>query len=895
MDTAFAALLKEYRLAAGLTQEALAERAGLGVRSIQGLERGENRPAADTLRRLADALPLAEGQRARFMAAGTPSPRRLRGGGGAAAPHHNLPLQPTALIGRERAVRELRAHVRDSHTRLLTLTEPGGIGKTRLALHLAADLLDRFADGAFFVDLAPLADPALVAATVATALGLGERGPATPAPALVSAASVESGAHPEELLVAFLRGKDLLLVLDNFERVTAAAPLLSRLLAAAPRLVLVVTSRVALHLYAEQEFPVTPLDLPPRPPPPDLAALSQYEAVALFIQRARLAQPSFAVTNETAPAVAEICARLDGLPLAIELAAARMKMLSPQALLERLSSRLRVLTGGARDLPARQQTLRAAIDWSYQLLTPPEQSLFARLAVFAGGRTLEAIEAVCNAAGDLDVFAGVESLLDKNLLRREDEAQTGEPRFVLLETLHEYAHEQLAARGELEGVRERHALYFLALAEETELALRGGQRASGAAVTRWLERLEAAHDDLRAALRWTREAGRHEEGLRLAAALFLFWSWRGHREEGRRWVEEMLAATPEPAAPLTGALAAARARVLLAAAEMAGPGTDERRRRRAHIEESLALSRAAGDRRGIAEALYYVGLETAERGDYAGAMAVLAESAALWRAVGDPLGLARTQFEAGQLAWGRGDYARTAALCAESLTVCRGLGYTLGIAHALSGLGFAAYAQGDLARARALWEEDLALCRELHLPLHIATMLGQLGYAAHAQGDLARAAALGEESLALRREGDDKWGIAHALGLLGVVAHRRGEEARAAGLLREALARWGELGGGVLTAHALEHLAEVLAAPATPCGDVRQAAVLLGAAAALRVAVGFQRPPVEQPELERLEEALRAALSPEEFAVARAEGAALSEAEAISLALSTASPAAHAE
>jgi predicted ATPase len=580
-----------------------------------------------------------------------------------------------------------------------------------------------------------------VAATVATALGLGERGRAIPAPALLSAVSTESVASPEDLLVAFLREKDLLLVLDNFEQVSTAAPLLSRLLAAALRLVLVVTSRVALHLYAEQEFPVAPLGLPPRQPPADLAALSQYEAVALFIQRARLAQPSFTITNDTAPAVAAVCARLDGLPLAIELAAARMKMLSPQALLERLSSRLRVLTGGARDLPARQQTLRATIDWSYQLLTPPEQTLFARLAVFAGGRTLEAIESICNPEGDLDVFAGVESLLDKNLLRREDEAETGEPRFVLLETLQEYAREQLAARGELESIRERHTLYFLALAEEAEQVLRGVKRASGAEVARWLDRLEDEHDNLRAALRWTREAGRQEEGLRLAAALFLFWGWRGHKDEAQRWMEEMLAAPPEPAAPLTGALAVARARVLRAAAELAGPGTDERQRRPARLEESLALARAAGDRRGIAEVLHSLGLEPAEGGDYERAMALLEESAALWRAIGDPLGLAVTQLDAGILAWGRGDYARVAALCAESLTVCRGLGHTLGSAYALTGLGFVAYATGDLVRGRALWEEALALWRELRLPGKIADALGDLGYLAHAQGDLARAAA----------------------------------------------------------------------------------------------------------------------------------------------------------
>ena len=726
----FGTLLKHYRVAAALSQEALADQAGLSLDAISALESGRRGgPRLETARRLCDALCLAGEDRALFLAAARSS-GPVRQDHGVPEPHtdqaralDNLPVPGTSFIGREQEMTEVMRLLRA--TRLLTMTGTGGVGKTRLALHVAAAVAGAFADGVVFVPLATLIDPSLVAATIATALGLGERGHATLAPALLSPMSVENMVSPEELLLAFLREKHLLLVLDNFEQVATAAPLLSRLLAAAPRLVVVATSRVALHLYAEQEFPVTPLSLPPRQPPADLAALAQYEAVALFIQRAQLTQPSFTVTNDTAPVVAQICARLDGLPLAIELAAARMKMLSPQTLLDRLGSRLRVLTGGARDLPARQQTLRATIDWSYQLLTSPEQTLFARLAVFAGGRTLEAIEAVCNAAGDLDIFAGVESLLDKNLLRREDEAETGEPRFVLLETLHEYAREQLVARGELESLRERHALYFLALAEQAEQVLRGTARASGAEMAHWLDRLEAEHDNLRAALRWTREEGRAEEGLRLTAALFLFWSWRGHEDEARRWSEEMLAAFPDTPGTHPVTLAVARASVLLGVPEV---GESQVRVRRARLEESLTLSRAAGDRRGMAEALRYLGFETAERGDYAQAMSMLEESAALWREVGDPLGLAMTQNDAGLLAVGHGDPARAAALCEESLAVCRGMGYALGTAGALVSLGHAAYAQGAWGWTGVLWEEALTLWRELRMPGNIAFTLGDLGY-----------------------------------------------------------------------------------------------------------------------------------------------------------------------
>src|SRR5215218_2543278 len=396
---------------------------------------------------------------------------------------NNLPLQVTPLVGRERVVDEVRRRLLRPELRLLTLSGPGGIGKTRLALQAAAELLDEFQDGVFFVPLATVTDPQLVVSAVMGTLGVREVGDLS----LV------------ETLKRYLRDKQMLLVLDNFEQVLAAAPVVTELLEA-PRLKVLTTSRTALRLYGEQEYAVPPLAVPDTGRLPEPEALSHYDAVKLFIERAEAAKADFSITNENAPAVAEICARLDGLPLAIELAAARVKLLPPRAMLGRLGRRLKLLSGGARDLPERQRTLRGAIEWSHTLLEEGEKTLFARLAIFSGGRTLEAIEAVCDAQGDLpmDAFDGVSSLVDKSLLRQE-EGPEGEPRFMMLETIHEYAREKLRESGEAEEIGHAHARHFLGLAEEAEL--------TGPEQAWWLERLEAEHDNLRTTLARTRRPG----------------------------------------------------------------------------------------------------------------------------------------------------------------------------------------------------------------------------------------------------------------------------------------------------------------------------------------------------------------------------------------------------
>src|SRR5512132_1503781 len=430
----------------------------------------------------------------------------------------NLPPQLTSFVGREKEIAEVERLL--DHTRLLTLTGPGGSGKSRLALRVAADLLTRYQDGSCFVDLSPVTDPDLVPAAVAKALGVPEA----------------AGRPILEEVKEHLRQRELLLVVDNFEQVAEAGHVIEELLVAAPRLRTMVTSRVVLSLQGEQEYPVPPLQVPDAGRlPRDPAALGAVEAVRLFAERALAASPRFALTEENTPVVAEITARLDGLPLAIELAATRTKVLTPEQILERLKRRLALLTSGPRSLPERQQTLRAAIAWSYDLLTGAERRLFARLAVFTGGWTFEAAEAVCEPESfGLDVLDGLTSLVDKSLVRRVE--PPGRPaRFSMLETIREFGLEQLEALGDAEELRRRHATWFLDLAVAAEPHLTADDQGE------WLDRCDSEHANIRAALRWAVEAGEAGRGQAAAGALWRFWQQRGHLAEGRRWLEEVLA------------------------------------------------------------------------------------------------------------------------------------------------------------------------------------------------------------------------------------------------------------------------------------------------------------------------------------------------------------------
>ncbi|MFQ5796017.1 MAG: BTAD domain-containing putative transcriptional regulator [Candidatus Bipolaricaulia bacterium] len=646
---------------------------------------------------------------------------------------NNLPIPLTRFIGREKELNAVQKHLLDEDVRLLTLTGVGGTGKTRLGLQVAADLIAHFEDGAYFMNLAPISDPGLVVSTIAQTLGIKETG----------------GQSLFDSLKESLRDRQILLLLDNFEPVVAAAPQVVGLLEAYPRLKLLVTSREPCHVSGEHVFPVPPLTLPKSDlkPPPPIEHLVQYEAVRLFIERALAVKLDFAVTRESAPAIAEICIRLDGLPLAIELAAARITLLSPQAILERLGSRLELLTGGARDLPARQQTLRDTIDWSYDLLDAGEKTLFERLSVFVGGCTLEAAEAVCSGVDDLeqemDILDGLASLVDKNLLRQEERAE-GEPRFLMLETIREYGLERLEASGktEAEAIRCTHADYYLDLAEAAEprIGWWGGPEQGI-----WLNWLEVEHDNLRAALAHFEQIGEVEAGLRLGGALRSFWFLRGSPSEGRRWLEGALKQGGSVSAPV-------RAKALLGAGWLAWRQSDYEQAT-ALLEESLALFQELGDKEGIAGSLNRLGL----------------------------------------VACSEGDLGRAAALCEEALTLYRELGDKLGIADSILYLGHVAQYQDDLGRATALYEESLVLCRGLENKQGIALSLFHLGNVAVGQGDLGRAVALYEESLILRQEIGDKGGIALCLEGLAGVACANGQPEQAARLfgaaeaLREAI------------------------------------------------------------------------------------------------------------
>ena len=520
--------------------------------------------------------------------------------------------------------------------RLVTLTGPGGTGKTRLALAVAAELERELAGGARFVGLAALTDPELVGPTIARALEVAER----------------PGEPLEHVLADALRDRELLVVLDNCERVAAAAPLVAALLEEAPGLLVLATSRTPLRLRGEHELPVPPLPVPRREDAADVVALARNASVSLFAERARAVRRDFRLTAASAPAVAEICRSLDGLPLALELAAARCNVLAPEELLARLERRLDVLTGGPRDLPTRQQTLRAAIDWSHDLLDPPARELFAALAVFSGGCTLAAAEAVCG--GDLDA---VSALVDQSLLRRDDAAGE-EPRFRMLETIREYARERLDGLPGAAGLRRRHAEHFLALAEQAEPHLTGPE-APG-----WLERLEVEHDNLRAALAWTAEAPeRHELELRLATALQYFWRLRGHLSEGRRWLEAALARGGE--APV-----GVRGRALHAAAVFVDRQGDRAQARRLY-EEALALFRSAGDDRLVARTLAELGGISILEEDYERAVALYDETIPLFRESGDLRALTVTLSNLASVAGLQGDYERARELGLEALALAR--------------------------------------------------------------------------------------------------------------------------------------------------------------------------------------------------------------------------------
>ncbi len=695
-------------------------------------------------------------------------------------PPHNLPVQPTPLIGREQEIEEALSLLRRADVQLLTLTGSGGVGKTRLALRLATELLADFESGVFFVSLASISDPNLVLSTIAHTLGIRESGSQTVA----------------GLITSYLRDKRLLLVLDNFEQVLAASVVVKELMGELPYLKVLITSRALLHLYGEYEYVVPSLTLPDPTllqaeiSPDRLEELASYEAIALFIQRARAAKPGFKLSSHNILTVVEICQRLDGLPLAIELAAARIKIMAPSLILARMSHRLELLSRGPHDLPARQQTLRALIDWSYDLLDASEKKLLTRLAVFAGGCDLEAVEAVGWDQQDRATIAAIASpelgldkltdLVDKSMLQPV-QTENGEPRFRMLETLREYFLEKLRASGEEQAIYERHTLYFLKLAELGEVALVGSEQKA------WLDRLETEHDNFRAALAWaiakmnlanaekniapatleinldpkaTEESQSLlpvELGLRLSSLLARFWDMHGHLSEGRRWLDQ----------------------VLMRGNDYGAGGTEVKSQ------------------------------------------------------VPNPQIKAKALNAAGNLARKQADTVQAVALLEEALTLRRELGQPLEISQTLNNLGAVLYHDGDYERALKFYEESLAIKQKLGDKRSLALSLNNLGELHRTLKNDQKALDLFDESLTLLREVGDIFNIALVLLNLGVTTYDQGNYRRASTLLTESLELLGELGDKLHIAEALERLATL----ATELANVALAARLFGSAQALRLSI----------------------------------------------------------
>jgi len=788
-SSTFGDLLRWLRRAKGLTQEELAERAGLSLRGISDLERGlKLHPHRETITLLARALDLGEDDRARLTEAGraplkVASSVAVHGVGGNAvsdlapveSPRHNLPFQLTSFIGRERELTAVRERLQER--RLVTLTGTGGSGKTRLALEAAADLLDNFADGVWLVELAPVARAEHVPQMVATVLGVEEKRDRSYLAALC----------------AYLQRRSPLLVLDNCEHlIEACAALVDALLHACPTLTILTTSREPLHVPGEVIYPIKPLSTPTESLV-SAASVLDYEAPQLFVTRARAASPSFVVTDDNAPAIAQICIRLDGIPLALELAAPRVRGLAAEELAARLEHRFRLLVYGFRVAPPRHQTLRALLDWSYGLLTGPEQRIFRRLALFTGGFSLEAAEVIC-ADDELDADLIVDLLLrlvDKSLVVA-DEDSAGTRRYRLLETMRQYAMERLAAPGEERAVAQRHAAYFLQRAEEADAGIKSPQFAT------WYAWLVREQENLRSALRWLIEDRQAESALRLSVALGWFWYVRGYLSEARASFETVLSL------PETATRTVLRSRVCFLAGVVAWSLGDYPKAA-SLADDALAIGRELGASQQIGQALNVQAGLKSDHGDYAAARALLVESLEVYQDIED-------------------DWSRSLAL------------YWLGVV---------SWEEGDVDQARALHDQALELRRKMGDRWGVGTSLGRLAEISAQLGDHLATRAFADEALAIARQLGNRRGVARNLWYLATAALGQGDHATGADLYWASLTAWQDIGERGFIPRALEGIAGVVAAR----GSATVALCLAGAAAKLREDLGTVSVPVERTQI----------------------------------------------
>jgi predicted ATPase len=694
---------------------------------------------------------------------------------------YSLPLPRTSLLGRERELPAVKQLLLNPTVRLVTLTGTGGSGKTRLGLQAAAELAPQFESRVYFVALASLTDPDMVAPAIAASLGLRQTG-GRPFPELLQDHFRENASAP------------ILLVLDNFEHILPASSLVVNLLESSGALKVLVTSRAALRVYGEHEFPVPPLALPELRHAQSPEALLRNPAVALFAQRAAAVKPDFAVTADNAPAVAEICSRVDGLPLAIELAAARVKMLAPQAMLARLQSRLQLLTAGARDLPERHQTLRSTIDWSYGLLSEAEQKLLRRLGVFLGGCTLEAAEAVCDTRIDLgaEIFDVMASLVDKSLILQSDHG-ADEPRFAMLETIREYCLERLEESGETAAVRRSHAAYCLVLAEEGNPELDETERAA------WLARCDIEHDNFRAAVDWLFHTADLDWAFRLCLALFRFWDMREHWAEGRSRLETVL--------------------------RLSGSEYPSQRGKVCH----------------------YLSAITTTQGDFAAAARFAGQSLSIYRELDDPFGIAISQNARAIVARDTGDYETAQTYFEAAVAKWRAIGDTVAAARCLYNLANLVKMRGNYPHARAVLREAAGVFAEVGDRSGVAWSLSQQGDIANEQGETAVARDLYQEALSAFRETSDRWGIARSLTDLGSVACDQEDYRTAHSAYREGL----EIFASLTNKRGIARALEGFACSACAQQDSARALAIAASAARLRQQIGAPLPPRESAKLEQ--------------------------------------------